>query len=298
MLSENLLRDPLKYLKQLASNLFQQILGYPFLHKTFLEVHGYPLNLKNPKTFSELMNYKKTHDRDPLIPITCDKYRVREYVRKKLGDELANQILIPVYYVSKTGLDIPVESWDFEFFLKSNHSSGRNLLVVPGMDPKFVKKTASNWLKTSYGQPFHEWAYRDIPRRILCEKVLRDENNVMLSDYKFYCFYGKPELITVVSDRNKAKIVRYTIDTEFNLIDSLYSGDDVLKEIPTIPNFAKMMDIARVLSADFEHARIDLYAISNQIFFGEITQYSGSGLYKMSSYETDLKLGKFWLKKQ
>jgi hypothetical protein len=298
VLPENLLRNPLKYLKQLASNLFQRILGYPFLHKTFLEVHGYPLNLKNPKTFSELINYKKIHDRDPLIPITSDKYRVRDYVREKLGDELANQILIPVYHVSKTGLDIPVESLDFEFFLKSNHSSGRNQLVTKDSDPKFIKETASNWLKSSYGQPFHEWAYRDIPRRILCEKVLRDENNEMLSDYKFFCFYGKPELITVVSDRNKAKLIRYTFDTEFNLIDNIWASEVIMKKIPPIPNFAKMMEIASILSADFEHARIDLYATSDQIFFGEITQYSGGGLWKMLSYEDDLELGRFWLKKQ
>gem|GEM_PF-4287567 len=58
------------------------------------------------------------------------------------------------------------------------------------------------------------------------------------------------------------------------------------------------MEVARVLSSDFEHARIDLYATADQIFFTEITHYSSSGFEKFSSYEVDLLGVQKWLKKK
>lgn len=276
----------------------QRTLGFPVLHKAFFKHHGYPLNLKNPTSHCERINHKKIYDRDPLIPITSDKYRVREYVRQKLGNELAEKILIPLYQVSKTGLDIPFEDWDFEFFMKANHYSGGNLLVTPGTNPKILRDVCRTWLNSSFGQNLHEWGYRDIPRRIICEKVLRDDQGEILNDYKFYCFHGEVEMITVIKDRFNEKKIKFTLDPDFNLLDGPYPGNEFPAKVPEIPNFKQMIEIARKLSSDFSHARIDLYSFADQVFFGEITHYPGSGLVKMSSYEFDLQLGANWLKKK
>ena len=298
MPTENFIEKNLQKLRDRLTNQRHKILNYPALHRVFFEKHGYPLNLNNPKTFSELINHKKIFDRDPLIPITSDKYRVREYVRQKLGNELAEKILIPVYHVSKTGLDIPFEDWDFEFFMKANHHSGGNLLVKPGTDPQTLRETCRTWLSSSFGQNLHEWGYRDILRRIICEKVLRDDQGEILNDYKFYCFNGEVVMITVIKDRFSQKKIKFTLDPDFNLLDGPYPGNDFPEKVPEIPNFKQMIRISRSLSADFSHARIDFYSFADQVFFGEITQYTGSGLVKMSSYEFDLQLGAKWLKKK
>ena len=245
-----------------------------------------------------MINHKKIYDRDPLIPITSDKFRVRDYVIQKLGIEWAEQILIPLYHVSKTGLEIPFRNWDFEFFMKANHYSGGNLLVKPGTDPEILRDACRSWLKSSFGQNLHEWGYRDIPRRIICEKVLRDDQGEILNDYKFYCFHGEVEMITVIKDRFNEKKIKFTLDPDFNLLDGPYPGNEFPAKVPEIPNFKQMIEIARKLSSDFSHARIDLYSFADQVFFGEITHYPGSGLVKMSSYEFDLQLGANWLKKK
>ena len=275
----------------------QRTLGFPVLHKAFFKHHGYPLNLKNPTSHCERINHKKIYDRDPLIPITSDKYRVREYVRQKLGNELAEKILIPLYQVSKTGLDIPFEDWDFEFFMKANHYSGGNLLVTPGTNPKILRDVCRTWLNSSFGQNLHEWGYRDIPRMIICEKVIRDPKGNLPNDYKFYCFQGKVEMIGIVKDRFEGLKTTFT-DPFLNPLGGPVGSDTLLNEIPEIPNFQFMISISEALSKDFSHVRIDLYSFENHVHFGEITHYPGSGLDKYDSFELDLELGRKWTKQK
>jgi len=275
----------------------QRALGFPILQKVFFKNHGYPLNLKNPTTNCERINHKKIYDRNPLIPITSDKYRVREYVRQKLGNELAEKILIPVYHVSKTGLDVPFENWDFEFFMKANHHSGGNLLVKPGTDSQTLRETCRTWLSSSFGQNLHEWGYRDIPRRIICEKVIRDPNGNLPNDYKFYCYQGKVGMIGIVKDRFEGLKTTFT-DQFLNPIGGPVGSDTLLIEIPEIPNLQSMISISEALAKDFPHVRIDLYSFENHVYFGEITHYAGSGLDKYDSFELDLELGRKWIEKE
>ena len=271
------------------------ISSYPGLHRLFLKAHGYPLNLKNPKTHNERLNHKKIYDRNPLIPITSDKVRVREFVKEKLGEKEANEILIPVYHISKTGQDIPHHQWDFEFFMKANHYSGGNMLVTPGTDPELVKNTCRTWLKSSYGQALHEWAYRDISRRIVCEKVIRTEAGEIPADIKYYCYNGRPKMIMILSDRF-GKQKRVFTDENLNFLPGAQMyGQDLLFPIPELPNHPKMMELASKLAEQFTFCRIDFYSVGNRIFFGEITHYTGSGLEKFDDYDLDLAIGNLWL---
>jgi hypothetical protein len=275
-------------------NIRQRALNYPSLHKLFLKKNGYALDLKNPITHNQKINYKKLFDRDPLIPITSDKYLVREYIRKVLGDEVADEILIPIFGFSSTGQDLPFEDWDFEFFMKANHFSGGNMLVSPGMDPQFLRMICKKWLTTSYGQALHEWGYRDIHRRIICEKVLRDETGEIPNDYKFYCFQGKVEMIVILKDRFTNKQLVY-IDTERNpILGAQMSNIETLNPVPEIPNYERMVALAEKLAQPFAHVRIDFYSFGKEICFGEITHYSSSGLNKFDDYQVDLELGMKW----
>lgn len=268
----------------------QKFTGYPFLKNKFLKNHGYPLNLDQPNTFCDWVNYKKIKDRNPLIPITSDKFRVRDYVRQKLGKEIAEELLVPLLFVSDTGLDIPFESFAGEYYLKPNHGSGLGILVNPGMDPDLLKSTCKKWLKTSYGQSLQEWAYRDIPRKILCETVLRDGEGKLPIDFKFYCIHGQVEMIGIFHKSGKQAFACY-LDPYLRELGGPRGVDEPFSEIPEIPNLGTLLRLAETLSEDFELVRIDFYSFEDKVYFGEITHYPGSGLDCFDSFEQDLHLG-------
>jgi hypothetical protein len=272
----------------------EKILGFPKLKKMFYHLHGYELNLNSPTTFPERIIHKKIKDRNPLIPITSDKLKVRDYIKKVLGDSEANKILIPLYYVSDSGLDIPHQQWEFEFFMKANHSSGGNLLVKPGEDPALVKKTCVKWLENSYGQAMHEWAYRDIPRRIICEKVLRDETGKIPPDLKIYCFHGKVRMILFVADRFETQKRRFTDENLNPIYGVMMDGALQLEELPEFSNLDRMKLLAEKLAAPFEFVRVDFYSVGDKVFFGELTHYPGSGLSPIDEIDHSIALGHLW----
>lgn len=273
----------------------QQLQGYPNLHRAFQQAHGYPLGLSNPLTHNERIIDKMLYDRDPLIPITSDKVRVREFVRQRLGNTLADQILIPVYHISKTGRDIPLGQWDHEIFLKANHGSSFNKLIQPGEDPKVVSQLATQWLNTSYGQALHEWAYRDIPRRILCEQVLRDSQGQIPMDIKLYCYQGKCKMIYFYKDRFSQPSQLITDEKGEIFPYLLKHGVSLMPEPPMLDTLPQLLQIAELLSKGFRFCRVDLYSVEGRVYFGELTQYDGAGLEKIQSYEVDLAEGLLWL---
>lgn len=274
----------------------QAVLGYPKLRKMFEHCNGYPLDLQNPLTHNAKINWKKVKDRNPLLTLTSDKVKVRDYVKSVLGDQEAEEILIPIYFISKTGRDIPHQNWEFEFFMKANHFSGGNMLVQPGADPKLIQETCENWLSTSYGQGMHEWAYRDIPRRIVCEKVLRTEHGQIPADIKYYCFHGIPKMLMILSDRFEDQ-KRVFVDENLNHLEGAQMiNKPLLWPLPPLPNHLRMMEIASKLSKPFTYCRVDFYSIGEKVYFGELTHYTSSGYEPFSDYDLDLAFGELWKK--
>ncbi len=275
-------------------DLKEKLRGYPKLHHSFQKAIGYPLDLKNPVTHNQRIVHKMIFDRNPLLTITSDKVKVRDYIREKLGNALADQLLIPQYFVSKTGQDIPNESWDFEFFLKANHASGFNKLISPGTDPQEVRDIAAFWLSQSFGQVFHAWAYRDIPRRIICEKVIRDDDGVIPADIKFYCFNGKVRMLLILKDRFGDQARIFTDENQVEIPGAQMIGSKKLDPIPAISNFHEMKRISELIAEDFDYCRVDFYSVGEKIYFGELTHYTGAGRESFDDLDTDLALGELW----
>lgn len=252
---------------------------------------GRKLNLKNPKRFTEKLQWYKLHYRDPLMTQCSDKFGVRDYVASKgYGD-----ILVPLYGVYDRAEDIDFDNLPHKFVLKTTNASKTNILCEDKsqLDKKQIIHLLNTWLKKRSPKLGREWAYYDIQPKVICEKFLdRDQNNDLV-DYKFFCFNGEPYYLYLIVDRfleNGLKLGIY--DLTFNKMNFYRSDIQALdREVKKPKNFERMIEIARDLSKDFPHVRVDLYNVNGKIYFGELTFYDGAGYKGFIPDEFDFILG-------
>ena len=253
---------------------------------------GRKLDIKNPTTLNEKLQWMKFNYRFPLQSIVSDKLLVRDYVADKIGGEF----LIPLIGTWEKFDDIDFEKLPNKFVLKCNHDSGGLVVCTDknNLNYKKSRKKIEKSLNSNFFYIGREYQYKNIKPMIICEQFISDRGNVPM-DYKIYCFNGKPDVILVCRDRfskNTHRASYLFFDQEWKFLP-LDKGDDELGEvdIPRPNNLDKMIDIARNLSEDFLFARIDLYNIDGKIYFGEITLSPNSGFDPDIKYETDLMFG-------
>lgn len=255
------------------------------------------LDLKNPKRFTEKLQWYKLYYRDPLMAKCVDKYDVREYVKEcGLGD-----ILIPIIGIYDTPQQIDIKKLPNKFVAKDTLGGGGNAVIICKnkniIDVSDIKAKMLQWIKssTSFRQGGREWVYGGKKHRIIIEHFLPSEDKKGgLIDYKFFCFYGKPEVLYVIADRvvgQKASVGIFNPDTFEQL--KAERGDEKLLErkIDKPDKYDEMYKIAQVLSRPFPEARIDLYCVNEKIYFGEITFFDGSGYMSFKPDSFDYEMG-------
>lgn len=253
---------------------------------------GKKLNLDNPTTLNEKLQWMKFNYRFPLQSIVSDKLLVRDYVREKIGEEY----LIPLLGAWERYDDIDFNTLPDQFVLKCNHDSG-GLVVCTNknnLDHKKSREQIERSLKNNFYYIGREYQYRNIKPMIICEQFISDHGRVPM-DYKIYCFNGKPDVILVCRDRfckntHRASYLFFDQEWRFQPLDK---GDETLQDIDIAKpeNLDKMIEIAEKLSEDFIFSRIDLYNVDGKIYFGEITLSPNSGFDPDITYETDLMFG-------
>lgn len=253
---------------------------------------GRLLNLREPSRFTEKLQWYKLNYRIELMTTCSDKYNVREFVKSK-GLE---KILIPLI-----GIYEDVEKLDFadlpnRFVLKTTNGSHTNILCKDKtqLNEAYTKKLLNKWLSNWAGKVGREWSYYNIKPTIICEEYLETDSNNDLIDYKFFCFNGEPFCIYVIVERFLDSGIKLAImDMDFNQLPYFRSDIEGLnKSIAKPKNFDHMIEIAKKLSQDFPHVRVDLYNIDGKVYFGELTFYDGSGYKGYSPDEFDFILGK------
>lgn len=249
---------------------------------------GRRLNLKNPTRFTEKLQWYKLYYRDSLMTKCADKYSVREYISQK-GLE---GILVPLYGVYESVEDINFDVLPDKFVLKTTNGSHTNIFCED-KEKLYItetKKLLHQWLNKRPVKAGREWAYYNIKPRIICEKMLGNE----LIDYKFYGFRGNVEYIKVVKDRFHISGQKQGIfNDRFEQLP--YFKNDVGRidnYLEKPPKFDEMVFIAKKLSQDFPHVRVDLYNIDGKIYFGELTFYDTSGYETFTPDEFDWILGR------
>lgn len=266
-----------------------------FIEKMFKATMDYPLNLENPKSFNEKLQWLKLYDRNPLYTKLVDKYKVREYISEKIGEDY----LIPLLGVWDDPEDIDFDSLPNKFVLKCNHNSGLGMCICTDKSKIDIKKV-KNELKSGLAQNYYlngrEWPYKNVSRKIICEKYMTDETGKNLRDYKFYCFDGKPKIVGIYQDRNSDKETTGDFfDMNFEWVDLRFGMPNALNKPQKPQKFQEMIKIAEILSEGMPEVRVDLYISNNKIYFGELTFFDGGGFDKIEPLECDYKLGS-WIK--
>ena len=276
--------------QRLIKNLSPQ--DYPVvLEQTYRQLMGRPLDLKNPQTFAEKIQWLKIFDAAPIKSRLADKYLVRSWIAEKIGDEY----LIPLLGVWDDFDDIDFDALPNQFVLKCNHGSGMNIIVrdKKTFDRQRAREKLNTWLATDYAASYLELHYTRINRKIIAEKFMTNDNLPDLTDYKFLCFDGKIVYCQYLTDRSTNLRLNY-FDVNWNVTTverNDHSRSDRPEEIPPPKNFELMKNLAEILSQGFAFVRVDFYEIDGKIYFGEMTFTPGAGNFYYRSAGTNEYLG-------
>ena len=248
------------------------------------------IDIDNPKTFTEKLQWIKIYDSSFLKTFCSDKLTVRNYCLDKLGKDY----FIPVISVYEKFDDIDFSKLPKDYVLKTNHGSHTNIIVRNGnIDINSARRKFNEWLSKDWTWWGLELAYKPIPRKIFAEKYMNDGHNELI-DYKFLCFNGIPKFCQVISQRNeKGQHLNY-YDMNFNPCKEMSRIDfpsnyDIPDNKPK--NWQLMKETAKILSEDFNFVRVDFYEINGNMYISELTFYPYAGFIKYKNAVTDKMLG-------
>ncbi len=254
----------------------------------YLEL-GKQLDLDNPKTMNEKLQWLKLYNRKPEYTQMVDKVLVKDYVAKIIGEKY----VVPTLGVWNHFDEIDFDQLPDKFVLKTNHSGGSLGVVICKDKKTFDKKTAKKKLEKSLKQDISkihvEWPYRNVERKIFAEMYLGDE----LTDYKFYCFNGEADVVMNCIERETGTPKFYFFDKKWKLCRLNKRGKEAPEgfTLQKPEGMDEMFEIAAKLSEGLPFARIDLYNVDGNIYFGEITFFPDSGFDPNRLPESDLYFG-------
>lgn len=248
----------------------------------------------DPHTFTEIINHMKL---DPYISRKyckyIDKYLVRKYVKKKVGEKY----LIPLMFCKKRIDVADLAKLPDSFVLKTNNGSGTNHIVIDKkLENLEVVCDYMNYLTTLEFAYLHgEWAYRRIKPRIIAEKLIKDDSGNIPDDLKCFCFKDKNGvrrkvlyIERVIGDER----YRVFLNENWEVQDINCNFDKLNISVERPDNYKEVLWIIDRLSEDFPFVRVDLYLVGKNIYFGELTFTPTAGYMQLSD-ETNLLWGTY-----
>lgn len=295
---KSILNNPYKVLRFILDR--STIVNHSITDKAYLKIiyrahFGKSLNLNNPQTYNQKLQWLKLYDRNPIYTTLVDKYLVKEYVKDILGEEY----IIPTLGVYDSFDEINFSELPDQFVLKTTHDSGGVVICEnkDSFDIDAAKVKLDNCLKESFFYYGREWPYKNVKPRIIAEKYMVDESGYELKDYKFFCFDGIAKSMFIASDRGfediETKFDFY--DMDFNHLSFTNGHPNSNNKIQKPKSLDKMKLLAEKLSRNIPHVRVDFYDINGRIYFGEITFFHWSGFVPFEPEEWDYTFGS-WIK--
>ncbi len=288
------IKNPYKIFNFLANkNLLNFLSDETFLRLVYRGRMGKKLNLDNPRTYNEKLQFLKLYNRNPLYTTLVDKYEVKKYVADIIGDEY----IIPTLGVWDNFDDIDFDKLPNQFVLKCTHDSGGLVICKDKskLDMEKAKKKINQSLNKNYYYQNREWPYKDVKPRIIAEEYMEDAKTAELRDYKFFSFDGKTEVLFIATERQvKGEETKFDFfDMDYNHLPFI-NGHPNAKVLPEKPeNFDKMRELSEKLSKGIPQVRVDFYDVDGKIYFGEMTFFHWSGMKPFEPEEWDYKFGEY-----
>lgn len=249
------------------------------------------LDLDNPSTFQEKLQWLKLFDRRSEYSQMVDKYEAKKYVADRIGDEY----IIPTYGIWDDAKDITFDSLPSQFVMKCTHDSGKIIICKDKskLDIGYARRRMKGGLSKTFWKRFREYPYRDVKPRIIAEELLPCKEGADIPDYKFYCFNGEPMYCQVIRDRRTCETIDF-YDMDWKHQDFVGLNPVARNGITPVASpgrLDEMKEICRKLSKDIPFVRVDLYYIEGKIFFGELTFFPGGGVGVFTPGIWDKKIG-------
>jgi hypothetical protein len=253
------------------------------------------LDLKNPITFNEKIQWIKLYDRRDIHTLYADKYKVRNFLSKKYGTEY----LVPLVMATKNYKDISYANMpDYPVIIKPNHASGWYHIIKDKskVDWHKIQTDCRCWLNDNYYYFEKEWQYKNIEPCIVVEKLLMGNNGEIPNNYRLHCMNGNVEIVSVniyQSDNKAYSSGKYNKNWEY--LDFRFGTEAVQEKIMNLKqplNLNKMISIAEDIAKDFHYVRVDFYEVEGKLYYGEITLHDSSGYDKIIPFDWDTKFGK------
>lgn len=262
-----------------------------YLRRMFKYTMGYELSLEDPKTYNEKLQWLKIYDRKPIYTTMVDKFAVKNYVAKIIGDEY----VIPTLGVWNSFDEIDFEELPEQFVLKCTHDSGGLVICKDKkiLNKKAARKKITRSLKKNFYYYGREWPYKNVNPKIIAEQYMEDSETAELRDYKVYTFNGVAKICMINQDRKTHTRADY-FDREYNWLDFTWGYDHAV-HLPEKPiNYELMYELAEKLAVGTTELRVDFYEVNGCVYFGELTFFDASGFDRIEPIDWDYKLGS-WL---
>lgn len=282
-----------RWLYLAGKGIYDKLDDESYLKKAFECKMHKELNLTNPQTFNEKLQWLKLHDRKPEYTTMVDKYAVKKYVADIIGEEY----IIPTLGIWNSFDEIDFDKLPNQFVLKCTHDSGGLVICKDKskLDKTIAKKKIKKSLKRNFFWNGREWPYKNVKPKIIAETYMEDSNAHELIDYKFMSFNGNVKCIFTCSERFSNDGLKVTFfDKQWNVMpfERHYPAS---KNPPTKPvHFNKMLEFTKKLSQNIPFLRVDFYEINKKLYFGELTFFPGNGFEEFTPVSWDYKLGS-WL---
>lgn len=261
----------------------------PYLKLMYWAKTGKKLNIDNPITFNEKLQWLKLHDKNPEYSKMVDKYEAKRWVAERIGDEY----IIPTLGVWDSFDAIDFEQLPNQFVLKCTHDSG-GLVICKNkntFDKLKAKRKIEASLKRNYFLVGREYPYKNVKPRIIAEKYMEDNTTKELRDYKIFTFDGVAKALFITSNRQIGKTTADYFDINFKPLDFTW-GFPHSKTLPSKPeSFEQMVNAAECLAKNTVELRVDFYEVNGKAYFGEMTFFDGSGFDTFEPEEWDKKFG-------
>jgi hypothetical protein len=206
---------------------YERLSDRVYLEMIFPKAQEYELNLDNPRSLNEKIQWLKIHDRRDLNTLLADKYLVRDYIKQHFGEEF----LIPLEKTTIDPKEINFENLpDYPVIVKCNHDSGHYQIIrdKSTVDWRKLQIDLKWWMSFNYYMQDREWQYKNMKPTILVEKLLFDKNGRIPNDYKLHCINGKVDFIYVSVDR-EGKNKRNIYDREWNPLPFVFAAKGKIK---------------------------------------------------------------------